>query len=623
MCGIAGVLRLDGEGPPEAERVRAMLAAMAHRGPDGACAVPAPCATLGNCRLAILDPLRSVQPMVDPATGCLLTFNGFIANYRELRTDLEAAGESFATEGDTEVLLRSLVRRGGAALPDLDGMFAFAFHDPRSRRTLLARDPCGVKPLYWAEEGMRLLFASEVKGLLAGLVSRPAVDGEALLEYLSFQVPLSDRTLFAGIRRLGPGRMLEAGNGIRTERAWWVPPGTGEGIQEGRSTAQEEVQRIQEALAESVARCLRSDRPVGAYLSGGLDSTLVASLAVKANEAQIPLFHGAYDEGPAFDERPHARAAAEALRSPLREVVIGPEEAADALPAIARALDEPMGGPGAIGSWFTARAAAAEVRVVLGGQGADEVFSGYARHLVVLFGEAFRGAVEGDAAPLLGLLPTLGALRGYEPMLAESFSGEVLFPPAEERFFRLVHRGGGMGGLLGADLAADLARFGARERFDAVFPGPAAGDLRARMSEFERRTLLPALLHVEDRTSMAHGIEARVPYLGREVLQRALRVPAGRLGGGLKPLLREVAVPVVPRHTLDRGDKMGFPVPLARWARGALRARFREMLLDGEARRRGILRPEAVENLLDGETVAARPLWALLSVEHWLRAYGV
>ncbi|MCK6480649.1 MAG: asparagine synthase (glutamine-hydrolyzing) [Planctomycetes bacterium] len=621
MCGIAGVIRLDGEGPPETEKVRAMLAAMAHRGPDDRKVASLPGITLGNCRLAVLDPARSAQPMGHRETGCHLTFNGFLANFLELRAGLEAEGEVFATGGDTEVLLRLLVRRGPAALDALDGMFAFAFHDPRRRRTLLARDPCGVKPLYLASDGPRLLFASEVKGLLAALPGRPAADREALLEYLSFQVPLSDRTLFRGIRRLGPGRLLEVGPGRRAERTWWEPPGPDPGAEEDPAAAAE---ALREELRVSVDRCLRADAPLGAFLSGGLDSTAVAALAARGVAGPLPAFHGAYDEGPAFDERPHARAAAAGIGADLREVVIGPGEAAEALPALVRALEEPMGGPGALGSWFTAREAARSVKVVLGGQGADEVFSGYARHLVVEFGEALAAAVRGDAAALLRMLPGAAEpLRGYEPLLAASFSGGDLLPPAEEVFFRMVHRGGGLGEALRDDLARELALFRPRERFEEVFPGRGEGDLRTRMAAFERRTLLPALLHVEDRTSMARGIEARVPLLGRGVLERALRTPpaARWAGGGLKPLLRAAAAPFLPAATLARRDKMGFPVPLARWARGPLRGFFRDLLLDGEAARRGIVRPEAVDRMLADEGVAARRLWALASLELWFRAF--
>lgn len=619
MCGIAGVIHLDGEGPPETERVRAMLAAMAHRGPDDLRVAALPAATLGNCRLAIVDPERSRQPMGDRARGGHLTFNGFVANFRELRASLEGEGESFATAGDTEVLLRLLSLRGPAALEALDGMFALAFHEPRRRRTLLARDPCGVKPLYLAGEGRRLLFASEVKGLLAGLPGRPAPDREAMLEYLAFQVPLSDRTLFRGIRRLGPGRVLEVGPGFLEERTWWRPPEAADGPGDAAAAAV----RVREAVESSVARCLRADRPVGAFLSGGLDSALVAAAAAGAGAEGLPAFHGFYDEGPEFDERPHARGAAAALRVPLHEVGIPPEDAAAALPILARALDEPMGGPGALGSWFASREAARSVKVVLGGQGADELFGGYARHLAVEFVATLGTAVGGDAGPLLTLLPTLGPLRGYGPLLREALSGEPLLPPAEEAFFRTVHRGAALAGVLREDWARELAAFRPRERFEAAFPGPGEGDLRTRMAAFERRTLLPALLHVEDRVSMAHGLEARVPLLGREVLEAALTTPDGArwAGGGLKPLLRRAASPLVPAATLARTDKMGFPVPLSRWARGPLKESFRELLMDGVAGRRGMVRREAVEGLLEGQGIAARGLWALLSLELWHRAF--
>jgi asparagine synthase (glutamine-hydrolysing) len=618
MCGIAGVIRLDGSGPPETERVRAMLDAMRHRGPDGTAVTAAAGATLGNCRLAVMDPDRSRQPMGDRASGGTLTFNGFVANYRELRAEHEAAGESFATDGDTEVLLRSLVLGGEEALPRLDGMYAFAFHDPRRRRTILARDPCGAKPLYLAREGSSLLFASEVKGLLAGLPGRPVPDREALLEYLAFQVPLSDRTLFRGIRRLPPGSLLRVEGGRVEERPWWRPPEPDPGL--GAAAAAE---ALREALGRSVERCLRADRPAGILLSGGLDSSAVAAFAARAGGAGLPAFHGWYDEGPAFDERPHARAAAAALGIRLVEVPVAAAEAADALPAILRALEEPAAGPGAVGSWFVARAAAGSVRVLLGGQGADELFSGYARHLAVEFGDALRRAVAGETAPLLGTLPRLAPLGGYGPLLGEMLGGEELLPPAEEQFFRTVFRGAALRGLLRDDLERELVLFRPRERFEAALPSGGPGDLRARMAEFERRTLLPALLHVEDRTAMAHGVEARVPLLGAGVLAAALRAPpAVRFGGGgLKPLLRAAAAPVLPEAVLARTDKMGFPVPLARWARGPLRDFLRDLLLDGAARRRGLLRPEAAERALDGAPGAARGLWALVSLELWHRAF--
>jgi asparagine synthase (glutamine-hydrolysing) len=554
--------------------------------------------------------------MADHISGCHLTFNGAILNYRELRSGMEEAGERFVTRGDTEVLLRMLVRKGTVALPDLDGMFAFAFHDPKRRRTVLARDGAGVKPLYWAKDGRgHVVFASEPKGILPALSGRPRADRDAMMEYLAFQVPVSDRTLFHGIQRLPPGYYLDIHSGGIHMRRWWEPP-------ESEDSGEDSLERLRTAMRRSVSRCLRSDRPVGTFLSGGLDSTLVTALASEEGEGVLPAFHGAFDSGAAFDERAHARTAAKSLDIPLHEVVPTPEQVADALPDMARAMDEPMGGPGVIGSWFAAKEASRSVRVILGGQGADEVFSGYARHLAVEFAEALRHSVEGRSGPLLELLPTLGPLRGYEPLLSSMFRNGPAAPTAADRFFVTVHRGTGMDAVLRDDVSRELALYRPRERFEEVFDGGDA-PLRTRMAEFERTTLLPALLHVEDRTTMAHGLEGRVPFLGREVLRVALATPASVrwAGGGLKPMLRAASEGLVPRSILDRQDKMGFPVPLAAWAKGPLRDFLGDVLLDRTARERGLTRPEEVERLLDGEGLTARRLWALLSLELWHRTF--
>jgi asparagine synthase (glutamine-hydrolysing) len=620
MCAIAGVLHRDGRGPPEAERVRHMLAAMAHRGPDERAVATLPGATLGCARLAVLDPAGGRQPMALRGGRAHMVFNGAILNFVELRAALEAAGESFAGSGDAEVLLRLLFLRGAPALRELDGMFALAYHDPRTGHTLLARDPHGVKPLYWTALPDRVLFASEARGLLAGLPGRPAPDRETLLEYLSFQWPVGEGTMFRGVRRLLPGHLVEMGPGFLREAPWWEPP-----PRDGPADRAATVEALRAELRASVARSLRSDRPVGAWLSGGLDSSLVATLAAAASGAPLPAFTGAYDEGPGFDERPHARAVAAAAGLVPREVVISAADAAEVLPLLAASLDEPMAGPGALGTFAVARAASREVTVLLGGQGADELFSGYARHLAAEFADALRAASGpvADARPLLALLPGLDALRGYEPLAAAAFAGDPILPAVEEALFRLVHRGAALQGVLREDWRRDLAHFRPRERFEALLPGPAYGGWRERAAEFERRTLLPALLHVEDRCTAAFGLEGRVPLLSSGVASIALRAPAGMLagGGGLKPLLRAAAEGLVPPSVLARRDKMGFPVPLGRWARGPLRPFLRELLLSPEARRRGLFDPDRVAALLDAPSPDARGLWAAVALEGWFRSF--
>jgi asparagine synthase (glutamine-hydrolysing) len=616
VCAIAGVVSLEEGGLPQTERVRAMLAAMSTRGPDARRVASLPGVTLGNARLAILDPERSEQPMADRFRGSHITFNGAIVNFHELRRDLEAEGEMFSTSGDTEVLLRLLVRRGEKALPLLDGMFAFAWHDPTTATTLLARDPFGVKPLLWGMDGEVLLFASDARGLRAGM-SGGGVDHEALLDYLSFQAPLGEKSLFQGVRRLLPGHLLRVRHGRVVQEAWWRRPEP----EENGPRGEEAVEALRDAVRRSVTRCLRSDVPVGAFLSGGLDSSLVAAVARESGAPPFPLFTGAYDGGPAFDERVHARAVATSLGSPLTEVFISGEDAIRVLPAAMASLDEPMAGPGVLGTWCVARKAARSVRVLLGGQGADELFSGYARHLAVEFAAALDLAATSDPAPLLSLLPTLGPLRGYESLVESIYRGAGPVPDGTEAAFRVFHRGEGLDDVLAPSLVAERAAYDPRARFQAAFPGPEEGDLRTRLTLFETRYLLPALLHVEDRATMAHGVEARVPLLGKEIVDLAYRLPAGERwrGGGLKPMLRGVARGLVPPSVLARQDKMGFPVPLASWSRGPLRDWVGDLLLDQTARSRGLWRTESVEALVAGQSVSARPLWAMLSLETWLR----
>lgn len=626
MCGIAGIWTREDAGARSAalaEDVRRMLAAIAHRGPDGSRIVPLRGGVLGACRLAILDPEHGAQPMVTADGRHAVALNGAVVNFERLGAELTAAGSVLRTRCDTEVVLEGLARRGVPFFGAMNGMFAVAAFDERDGSALLARDPCGIKPLYWLDEGDRVLFASEVKAIVAVARRRPGLFREALLDYFVFQAPVTDATFFEGVRRLPPGTILRLRRGHPPETlplpAWSEPAHVPDDPEEAAAA-------LRAVLSDAVRDHLRADVPVGAHLSGGIDSSYVAATAARhraaRNEAPPVVFTGAFDV-PGFDERVHARAVAAEIGATAAECVPTPQDLLDALPLVARAMDEPAAGPGLLPQWFVAREASRRVKVVLGGQGGDELFSGYVRHLILRLETALRAAlVGGDTRGLRALAPHLGSLEGYEPLLRRHFASG-LFGPAPERTFSLVRRDGGLAAVLAPDLREELARHPVRERFLAAYEACGGESDAARAARFDRCVLLPALLQVEDRTSMAWSVESRVPLLDRRVLAFVDAASEAVLfgDGALKHLFRAAVRDDLPRAARDRRDKMGFPVPLAPWARGPLAEPLRDLLLDGEARRRGIVEPEAVPKLLLGESVEARHLWALLNVELWHRLW--
>jgi asparagine synthase (glutamine-hydrolysing) len=611
VCGIAGILADLDRPPPDAARVRAALRAMAHRGPDGEGVVARGRAILGNCRLAIVDRAGGAQPMEDGPGGAVLTMNGEIHDWPEHRQRLEAAGEVFRTRSDTEVLLKLLARDGLRSLAGVTGMFAFAFYRPATGELILGRDAFGVKPLLVARDEARgeTLFASEVAGI-AALGHPLRLDPEALSERLAFNFPLGDRTLVRGVRSVLPGRCLA----LRGD-------GTGRETIFSRVVTREEPGRPDEEWAEelragivqAVRLSLRSDVPVGITLSGGLDSGLVGGAAVREAGRALPAFTGYFDEGPEFDERPHARRAAEEAGLALVEVEVRPADLVARLRELAVALEGPIAGPGTLPQLVTASRAAADVRVLLTGQGADEVFGGYARHRLVLL--AAEGRLDPERLP--------EDLAGYRP-LARRLFGAGPGATAADLFFRLVHRGDGAEGLLGPAFAEHYRSFDARAAFDGVFEAESGSAFR-RMASFERRTLLPALLHGEDRVSMRCSVESRVPLLAPGVVALSARMPSCLLctADEGKRILRRAARGLAPPSAVARRDKMGFPVPLARWAGSPLGEWFLAVLTAGPLVSAGILAPDAPGDLVAMAGGHGRHLWFFLLLSEWMEAAGV
>lgn len=622
MCGIAGIWGREAPGarePAWRADVGRMLDALRPRGPDGRRIVSGATGVLGACRLAILDPENGDQPVESRDGRHATALNGAIVNFVELRPRLERAGAVFRSRCDTEVVAEGIAREGASFLGSANGMFAVAAFDHADGSALLARDPCGIKPLYWLDEGDRVLFASEIKAIVAAARRRPGPDRAALLDWLSFQAPLSESTMFDGVRRLAPGTMLVLRRGSSPQVVplpeWDAPPD----VPADEDAAAE---ALRELLHDAVRVHLRADVPLGAYLSGGFDSSFVAARAAVGVPGKLRVFTGAFDVS-GYDERAHARNVAADIGAEMHETVIGPDDLLDALPRAAAAMDEPAAGPGLLAQWFVSRDAARHVKVVLGGQGGDELFGGYARHLVLRLtaavGDALRG---GDLRALRRVAPHLASLDGYEPLVKRHLGR--FQDPVRDRYFALVDRGAGLDEVLGGELREAHAAHPAAERFaEAWERGPAADDVD-RAIRFDRRVLLPGLLQVEDRASAAWSLESRVPLLDRRVLSFVDRCAAQVLHGDGEPkfLFRRAVFQDLPRAARERKDKMGFPVPLALWARGPLASRLHALLAGGAAAERGWLDPAAVPKLLAGESVEARHLWAALNLEFWLRTSG-
>jgi asparagine synthase (glutamine-hydrolysing) len=622
MCGIAGVLSLNGEPIPElGGRLAAMNHLIAHRGPDGEGTWRGPSDRVGfvHRRLAIIDLVTGAQPMVDEA-GNWITFNGEIYNYIELRDELGL--ETFQTTSDTEVILAAYRRWGTDCLSHLRGMFAFAIWDASSGSLFCARDRFGMKPFYYAVVEGRLYFASEAKAILPFL-PEVATDVEGLRDYLVFQFCLDGKTLFKGIREVPAGHMLRAHNGNLDITRYWEIYYNLDFDHDSRYFEE----RLRELMADSVRVHLRADVPVGAYLSGGLDSSIVASVATEQTGQGLQAFLGKFAEGPEYDESRYARALCQDKGIDLHELEITVDDFIENARKVIYHLDYPVAGPGSFPQFMVSKFAKRDRKVVLGGQGGDELFGGYARYLVAYLEQCVKAAIDGTMhdgnfiVSYESILPNLTALRQYKPLLAE-FWREGLFEPMDARYFRLVNRSNDLGDEIRWDRLGGYSPF---ETFRSIFN---ASNLTGesyfdRMLHFDFKTLLPALLQVEDRMSMAHGLESRLPFLDHPLVELAATMPPAIKfeGGQLKRSLRAAFAPILPAAINERTDKMGFPTPLNHWARGDANG----FVVDTLSSRAALSRPYVDNKLaLAGLTKGAafgRGFWGLLSLELWQQEF--
>ena len=612
MCGICGITGSVLASSARRDIVARMMRRLAHRGPDGEGLFESPSATLGHRRLSIIDIEHGAQPMQSEDGRYVLVFNGEIYNYLELRQQLIRQGEHFSTFSDTEVLLRMLMREGAQALNKLNGMFAFAFVDTHSKEWLLARDPFGIKPLYLAQLPGQVAFASEIKALFEHPALRPDRDWAGLQEYLTFQFCLGGQTLFKGIRKLEPGTYIRGVNGaVVEETRYWDLSFQ---VDEQHTEAGYFVDKLRRLLEDSIHLQLRSDVALGTYLSGGLDSSAVTMLARQALRMPLSTFHGRFDEGEQYDESAYARALAEPLGCPVHIVTPTAQQFVDDLPKLIYAMDEPVAGPGLFPQYRVAQLASQHVKVVLGGQGGDEIFGGYARYLIAYLEQALKGAIfetqeEGrHVVTLASVIQNLPLLKNYRPLM-QHFWRDGLFEPMDARYFRMIDRSPDLKAVLTPEAIGQIDPAQVFATFQSVFNNPNTKSYFNKMTMFDLKTLLPSLLQVEDRVSMAVSLESRVPLLDTRIAELVASMPPKLKfeGGNTKHVFREALSRSLPAPILERKDKMGFPVPLTEWLRGGpVREFVRDVLLSQRSRERGLFKPAAMARMIHQEQAYGR-----------------
>jgi asparagine synthase (glutamine-hydrolysing) len=623
VCGIVGVV-----GPHSKMRCSEALESLTHRGPDGEGEYFSPDRSvwLGHRRLAIIDPEGGMQPLSNEDGRVWIIFNGCIYNYLELAQRLRQKGHRFRTYCDTEVIVHAYEEYGEECVQHFIGMFAFALWDERSRTLFCARDRIGIKPFYFFSAPSIFAFASEIKALLAmGLVASE-VCPDALHEYLVFQSTLGEKTLFQRVLRLLPGHTLtvDARGEIISKRQYWDLRFE----TDFDHTEEYFVDHLRMKLRDAVRIRLRSDVPLGAHLSGGVDSSTVVCLATNMNGSTdyLKSFSGGFREGNAFDETPFARLVASQNRCEHYEIWPTALDFRDQLARIIFFMDEPAAGPGVFPQFMVSKLAAEHVKVVLGGQGGDEIFAGYARYLIGYLEECLKGAIEETessaryAATLSSIIPSLSMLQQYVPML-QYFWAEGLFESQESRYFRLMDRSEGIRGIYQPDMFGYDSVI--QERFKEIFHKSDAASFLNRMLYFDLKVHLPALLHVEDRTSMAWALESRVPLLDHRIVEFMASIPPviKFKHGQPKYLFRQAIKNIIPPQVLQRKDKMGFPVPLHLWLKDSLRSFVKEVLLDPRAKQRGIFNMQQLERAIDQEKSFGRVIWGALCIELWFKTF--
>lgn len=624
MCGIAGIVALKRGISLKRDDVQAACRAMIHRGPDDEGLVAFDQAVIGMRRLSIIDVSGGHQPISNEDETLHVVCNGEVYNFRDLRRDLIARGHRFRTGSDCEVALHLYEEFGDACIERLEGMFAIALWDSRRQRLLIARDRLGIKPLYYCTDAQRLVFASEIKALLATPWVQPALEHSALPEYLRFGYVPGSKTLFAGIERLLPGHRLTVENGrVSVERYWQLPR-----YKPLDLPVEEFAQELWVRIEKAVIKQMVSDVPLGAFLSGGLDSSSIVAALARNSSTAIKTYSIGYEGGPAerlYNELPFARQVATVFGTDHREIVVRPD-VVNLLPELIWHLDEPLSDSAMITTYLVSRFAADDVKVILSGVGGDELFGGYTRYLGDHYSGYYRklpGVLRrGVLRPLARCLPSdrhsrFSAFGRQVRALVEA--GELDFEERYQNYVQAASR---------AEVTALVGDGGSGPTYlDGLFASATGEDAMWRLMAVDVQSQLPDdLLLLSDKITMAPSIECRVPLLDEDLVDFATRIP-GNLKvrrGELKWLMKRALAPVLPPEIIDR-PKRGFGAPVGAWIKRQLAGVVDWALSKETIERRGLFRAEAVARSVSAHAGQRADmtdhLWSLLTFELWCRIF--
>jgi asparagine synthase (glutamine-hydrolysing) len=628
VCGICGVIHFDRKLNVERAVLEAMNKQILHRGPDDAGFYVSGNVGLAMRRLSIIDLQTGQQPISNEDGTVWIVYNGEVYNHSQLRSRLEARGHRYRTKSDTETIVHLYEEYGRDCVRHLRGMFAFLVWDERRRRFFAARDRLGIKPFYYRKDGQSFLFASEIKSLLAHTDVRAELNRDVLPEYLAFGYLSGEETLFAGIRKLLPGHTLELdeSGALKIEPYWDVPSPDNAPTHFDRYY----VETYRSMLEDAVASHLISDVPIGVFLSGGLDSSVVAALMSKLRGGPIETFSVGYEEA-AFSELPYARTVAEHIGSVHHEVRVSSTEFFDVLPKLIWHEDEPLVWPSSVSLYFVARLAREHVTVVLTGEGSDETLAGYARYPWTVWNSRFDKLYR-------GLVPAqfrswVRGVTARSPWLASALRRKLqhTFLGRDGNSWCSFYFDNFYSAFCASDqldLLADKAGWTpeAPYRNSLRWWDKSSGDLIARLLYTDIKTYLVELCMKQDNMSMAASIESRVPFLDHRLVEFTTSIPSRFKTRGLagKCILKTAARDLLPESIIHR-RKMGFPTPLRGWLAGDRLGLVESTLLDSRSIARGLFRPEAIRRYFAEDradkTDHSERIWRLLNLELWHRLF--